>query len=193
MKTPAELDNLLVWLGQDQTSGARQYVEVRQKLVALFECRGCEASEDLADETLDRTALSIRKPGFTFEGNPIAYLRGVARNVYLESLRKNRTISQETLPEFADRVAQVPTDGCRKESLADCLDGCLGQLPDDRRAFLLSYYQGERSAKIDGRAKLAQKEGIELNALRIQIFRLKNTVRKCVESCARAREIEPRF
>jgi len=193
METPADLDNLLLWLGQDTATGARQYVEMRQKLVALFEFRGCDASEDLADETLDRTARAILKPGFVFEGNPLAYLRGVARNVYRESLRENRPLSQESLPEIADKVARRPTSESGIESLHACLDRCLAQLPGEKRTLLLRYYQGEQSSKIDGRFRLAQQERVGLNTLRIQLCRLRKVVRQCVEKCTKAQEMELRF
>jgi DNA-directed RNA polymerase specialized sigma24 family protein len=186
MRSPTDLDGLLLWLGSDRDAGARRYVEVRQKLATLFECRGCQSPEDLADETLDRTARAILKPGFSFEGDIMAYLLGVARNVYLESLRKKRTISQEAIPGFADRTVQTQSDDSRKEVLLSCLDRCLGRLPTDKRSLLLRYYQGEKTAKIDGRLRLAEQEGLELNALRIQIFRLRNLVRECVESCTKA-------
>ncbi len=193
MKTHSDLNNLLLWLGQDTATGARQYVEMRQKLVAIFQFRKCEAPEDLADETLDRTARAILKPAFAFEGNPIVYLRGVARNVYLESLRRNRTISQEALPELADTISQTPSNDPGVEPLYACLDRCLAQLPSDKRALLLRYYHGEKSAKIDRRSQMAQQEGIGLNTLRIQLFRLRKVVRRCVESCTKAKEMEVRF
>jgi DNA-directed RNA polymerase specialized sigma24 family protein len=192
METKADLDNLLLWLGPDRSTGSQRYVEVRKKLVVLFEYRGCTAPEDLADKTLDRTARAILKPGFTFDGNPIAYLRGVARNVYLESLRESRTVSHEGLPELADTAAQVPFNS-GVEELSVCLDQCLAELPGDKRALLLRYYQGDKSAKIDGRLQQANEEGIALNTLRIQVFRLRKAVRECVERCARAREMKFRF
>jgi len=193
MESPADLNNLLLWLGQDTATGARQYVEMRQKLVAFFEFRGCQAPEDLADETLDRTARAIIKPGFAFVGTPIAYLRGVARNVYLESRRKPRIISQETLPELTDAVPQRPSNDSGIEPLYACLDQCLAQLPSDKRLLLLRYYQGEKSAKVDRRSNMAQQEGIGLNTLRIQLFRLRKVVRQCVENCTKAKEMEVRF
>jgi DNA-directed RNA polymerase specialized sigma24 family protein len=183
METPADLDNLLHWLGPDTATGAQRYVEIRKRLMTLFECRGCDSPEELADETLDRTARAILKPGFMFDGNPMAYLRGVARNVWLESLRRFRMVSQESLPELADLVAQTPEEIAGKELLFDCLDRCLAQIAADKRSLLLSYYQGEKSAKIDRRLQLAQERGLESNALRLQVFRMRNTVRQCVESC----------
>lgn len=190
MENRAEFDNLLQWLGGDTAAGARQYVEVRRKLVALFEFRGCHGAEDLADETLDRAARAILKPGFIDAGNPIAYLRGVARNVHLEFLRASRAVSQETMPELAESTA-APLSGERgTEQLHTCLDRCLENLPDHKRDLLLRYYRGDKSAKIDGRSELAQELAIELNTLRLQIFRLRNIVRKCVESCTKSAEME---
>jgi DNA-directed RNA polymerase specialized sigma24 family protein len=192
METSAELDNLLLWLGQDTPTGAVRYVEMRQRLVALFKCRRCEAPEELADETMDRTARAILKPGFAFEGTPIAYLRGVARNVYLESLRRTRTVSHDALPELADTVAGNPFDH-GIEPLYVCLDQCLAKLQSGKRALLLRYYRGEKSAKIDGRLRMAQEEGIDLNTLRLQVFRLRKIVRQCVERCAKTNEIQLQF
>jgi DNA-directed RNA polymerase specialized sigma24 family protein len=189
MKTPADLENLLLWLGPNTDSGALKYVEVRQRLIALFKFRGCSGPEELADQTLDRTARAILKPGFAFEGDPMAYLRGVARNVYLESRRKSRIVGQDVSHEI-DSVPQPVVDNSGIEPLFLCLDRCLAQLAEDKRTLLLRYYQGERSAKIDGRLQLAQERGLELNALRIQVFRLRNVVRQCVERCcADSREI----
>jgi DNA-directed RNA polymerase specialized sigma24 family protein len=180
---PVEFDNLLRWLGPDTATGAQQYVEVRKRLISLFEFRGSECPEELADETLDRTARAIMKPCFSFDGNPMAYMRGVARNVWLESRRRNRPVSQESLPELADTLAQSADDTPEKEQIFGCLDQCLAKMPGNKRGLLLRYYQGEKSEKIDGRMRLAQETGLELNALRLQVFRLRNSIRQCVESC----------
>jgi DNA-directed RNA polymerase specialized sigma24 family protein len=187
METRVNLDNLLHWLGSDTATGAQRYVEVKSRLIALFEFRGCDSAEELADETLDRTARAILKPGFMFDGPPMAYMRGVARNVWLESRRRNRMVSQESLPELADTLAQSAADTTEKELIHDCLDGCLVRMDGDKRALLLGYYQGQKSAKIDGRLRLAQERNLELNALRLQVFRLRNTIRQCLERCLEAR------
>jgi DNA-directed RNA polymerase specialized sigma24 family protein len=183
METPADLENLLRWLGPTTDAGAFKYVEVRRRLVALFHFRGCSGPEELADETLDRTARAILKPGFFFEGDPMAYLRGVARNVYLESRREKRIEGRAVSQEVVDSVPQPLLDNSETEQLFQCLDRCLAQLADDKRTLLLRYYRGEGSAKIDGRLQLAREKKMELNALRIQVFRLRNMVRRCVERC----------
>jgi DNA-directed RNA polymerase specialized sigma24 family protein len=156
MQDPADLHHLLNWLGEDTTTGARQYIEVHRKLASLFALRGCESPEALADETLDRTARAILAPGFTFRGKPIAYLRGVARNVYLESLRRHRPISLGTLPEAAGLYSATASD--EVESLFECLDRCLAKLPGERRALLLRYYAGKNPAKSTGAPGLRRRK-----------------------------------
>ena len=96
-------------------------------------------------------------------------------------------VSQESLSELPDTLAQSAADTTEKELIHDCLDGCLAQMDGDKRALLLGYYQGQKSAKIDGRLRLAQERNLELNALRLQVFRLRNTIRQCVERCLEAR------
>jgi DNA-directed RNA polymerase specialized sigma24 family protein len=189
METPADLESLLLWLGPDADTGAHRYLEFRQRLVALFRFRGCEDPETLADKTLDRTASAILRPGFYFKGNPMAYLRGVARNVYLESLRSLRTVSQEELPELGETAAGTPSETAAEESIFSCLDTCLARLPAERRSLLLRYYQGRTSEKIDRRQQLARERSIDMNALRIQVFRLRKVARQCVEDCMNSREM----
>jgi DNA-directed RNA polymerase specialized sigma24 family protein len=188
MESPEAFEAFLLWLSQGKASGAQQYEEVRQKLILLFRCRGCVNPEELTDETIDRTARAVLRPDFTYVGDPLAYFRGVARNVYFEWHRKQR------------KLAAVPIDDAHRELLAkrnnepdvlsDYIERCLNELPRGKKSLLLRYYESNKQAKIDGRQLLADKEGIGLNALRIQIFRLRNAVRQCVERHNRHSEIQ---
>jgi DNA-directed RNA polymerase specialized sigma24 family protein len=190
METPEALQALLLWLGDNDASGASRYEEVRRKLVLLFRCRGCFLAEELADETIDRTARALLRPDFTFDGQPIAYMRGVARNVYLEWLRKQRRTSLESISESYLELPAAAQRTDDQESLYACLDRCLNALPGDKRTLLIRYYRNEKRPKIDDRQLLAEEIGIGLNALRIQVFRLRNTVRECVEKCHSRSEME---
>lgn len=189
MESPEVLEAVLLWLGKDAAAGARKYEEVRQKLIYIFRCRGCREAEELADETIDRTARNIAKPGFNYVGDPIAYFRGVAQNVHLEWLRRDQRFRQEPFSDdlLPGRAAERDDD---TEVLAHCLERCLDLLPGQKRELLLRYYRDVRRAKIDNRVQLAQEQGIGLNALRIQVFRLRSQVRQCVESCTTSGEME---
>jgi DNA-directed RNA polymerase specialized sigma24 family protein len=183
MESPEVMQSLLLWLGADESSGAKKYEEIRRKLIILFRYRGCHIPEELADETLDRTARALLKPDFNHHIEPIAYCRGVARNVLLEWLRKERSHHTESISETNFELP-APTGGSAKqEGIHDCLDRCLNALAPPKKSLLIRYYVSEKRGKIDGRLLLAQELGIGLNALRIQVFRLRNSMRNCVEKC----------
>jgi len=192
MESPEDLNRLLLWLGANTDDGARRYEEIRTKLILLFRLRGCSAADELADETIDRTARALSKPGFFFSGNPIAYFRGVAHNVYLESLRQGRRFVPEAFGDIADPATGPAGNDPGSEELSraleQCLERCLDRLPGEKRALLLGYYQGEKQSKINNRQQLAREGGTGINSLRIQVFRLRKTVRNCVENCSQTRE-----
>jgi DNA-directed RNA polymerase specialized sigma24 family protein len=183
MESPEAFEAFLLWLGRDQVAGGRKYEEVRQKLIALFRYRGCPNPEELADETLDRTARAVLKPDFTYVGDPIAYFHGVARNVHYEWLRRQRKFVQDSISEAQPELPSPEIHSEEVEIRSTCLERCLDTLPEGKKTFLLRYYGSEKRAKIDGRQLLAKEEGIALNALRIQVFRLRNTLRNCVGKC----------
>ena len=190
METKEDLNRLLLWLGDDPAGvGARKYEEVRNKLIVLFRIRGCSTPEDLADETIDRTARALLKPEFSFDGSPIAYFRGVARNVFLESLRKDRRLVQESLEDVLEPAADAGLEGPAIERQFACLEGCLDRLPPERKELLLNYYQGEKRSKIDQRQQLAAAGGAGMNALRLQVFRLRKIIRNCMQHCIRSHEM----
>jgi DNA-directed RNA polymerase specialized sigma24 family protein len=191
MESSEALRALLQWLGGgDDVSGACSYEDVRQKLILLFRCRGCFQAEELADEAIDRTARALLKPDFAFDGQPIAYIRGVARNIYLEWLRKRRYANPESISESGLELAAPSHSTGDRETLFACLDRCLNTLPGDKKSLLIRYYRNEKREKIDDRQLLAEEIGIALNALRIQVFRLRNSMRQCVEKCRCGTEME---
>jgi DNA-directed RNA polymerase specialized sigma24 family protein len=184
------MQDFLLWLGEDQASGERKYEEIRKKLILLFRYRGCHVPEELADETIDRTARAVQKPDFQYRGEPAAYLRGVARNVYREWLRKERRLRTEPIPEGNLEPAAPANFGNGKdELLQSCLERCLTTLPSTKKTLLLRYYQSDKREKIDGRGLIAKELGIGLSALRLQVFRLRNALRQCVEKCRTKGEI----
>jgi DNA-directed RNA polymerase specialized sigma24 family protein len=180
----------LLWLGGDQATGARKYEEIRQKLILLFRYRGCHVPEELADKTIDRTAHAILKPDFQYQGDPIAFFRGVARNVYHEWLREERRLPTEPISEVKFELPAPVASSWNDDLLEACLERCLNALPTPKKMLLIRYYRSDKRAKIDGRQLLAEELGLALNALRIQVFRLRNAMRRCVEKCAAKGEIQ---
>ena len=65
----------------------------------------------------------------------------------------------------------------------DCLRSCLGQLTPDLRTLILSYYQGDKSAKIKNRDGLTRKLGISPGTLRMRALRVRASLQVCAEGC----------
>ena len=64
-----------------------------------------------------------------------------------------------------------------------CFRKCLGDLPEDNRILILKYYEGEKSAKITNRKKMADELGINLVALRSRARHIRERIEDCVNEC----------
>jgi len=171
-------DALLAGLDPDRARAGERYEVLRQKLVRFFEWRGAFDAEEQADETLNRVARRIEE-GETIQ-NVAAYAAGVARMVWREAAKQQdrsreldeRTPAPDPEPEDVDESARF-----------ECLDACLAALPDDQRDLVLAYFAEERGAKIDSRKQMAARLGVEMNALRIRVHRIRARLELCVKEC----------
>ena len=180
LMTEETLNSLLLWLDSDRDAAGEKYENVRLRLIKLFVCRGCFESEELADETINRVALKADELKPNYIGNPINYFLGVANNVYLEWQRKNRRF--EAGESF--HLRQTADSGNEEAELADqCLTSCLQKLPAEQRELILTYYQSQSSINKGRRERLSQKLGMELNALRVKVHRLRARLHNCLKSC----------
>jgi DNA-directed RNA polymerase specialized sigma24 family protein len=185
------MQSFLLWLGEDESSGARTYEEIRRKLILLFRWRGCYIPEELADETIDRVERAVLKPDFHYdEGDKALYFRGFARNVFREWLRKERRLPTDPITETHIELPAPSTNPEPDDLRRAYLEHCLNKLPSESKSLVLRYYRGDKREKIDGRQLQAKELGIELNALRIQAYRLRNELRRCVEDCEAKGEIQ---
>ena len=175
---------LLARLGDDPDAAAERYEEIRRRLVRLFEWRGCEGAEDLADATIDRVARRLAG-GLTVEtADPYRYFCGVAHHVFLEVLRERRRERRAI-----ERESWTPPPGPEEEDEDEtarlaCLRRCLERLPPAQRALVLEYHDEEGgAAKIARRKALAERLALPLNALRIRVHRLRKGLETCVVGC----------
>ncbi|MEZ5307273.1 MAG: sigma-70 family RNA polymerase sigma factor [Pyrinomonadaceae bacterium] len=170
---------MLDWIGGSASDPAEVYEDIRQRLIRFFFSKGCWEAEDLADETFERVRKQVEGLVQTYEGNPKLYFYGVARNVFRESTRKPKPVE---LPE------QIAHKEAAEESEAEkhdqCLESCLGKLDQEDRRFILSYYEGEKSKKIENRQRLMERFDISPQALRVRAFRLRARLQRCVFKCA---------
>jgi uncharacterized membrane protein len=63
------------------------------------------------------------------------------------------------------------------------LQNCLQKLNSEQREFILNYYQGEKSEKINNRKKLVEDSGKGVTNLRVQAHRIRAKLQKCVTEC----------
>lgn len=130
----------------------------------------------LADETINRVALKFEDAKIESRS---AYFLGVARNVFLESLRKS---ARET--DLENVVLIQPEEA--PDGTMECLEKCLGKLDPAEKTLIIGYYSEEKSAKFSCRERLADEFGIAITALRMKVVRIKQRLRACIDQCERA-------
>lgn len=170
------------------------YLEVVRKLVCLFAGRGCPDAEDLAIETVLRVAGKCGTLDTSGYQDRTPYFYGVARNVLHEWQRDSRREStgrQALRRELTRLTASEPLAWSRKELVHGCLDACLAKLTGRAQRLILAYYQEERAARIEWHRRLAESFGKSVNALRIEVHRIRNELRQCVAECARPGAVHP--
>jgi len=176
----------LTWLADGQSADGQEYLNLRSRLVAYFERKGCLPADDLADETLERVNRRLDEAGRIEVETPAKFCYITAKFVFLEYLRAAKR--KESSLDAADLERKGTEDrrdeSERKEKLERCLDGCLSELSADERSLIVDYYFGERRTKIDHRRALAERLGISPNALAIRACRIRERLERCIKKCA---------
>ena len=136
--------------------------------------RGSNRADELADETINRVALKASEEQIE---NKVAYFYGVAKNVFRESLRKERAhidIEDVTV------AAKAPEE----QSISlECLDKCLAKLPAESRDLLLDYFSEAKQAKIELHRRISEHLDMTSTALRMRVMRTKQKLKICVQEC----------
>ena len=183
--TPEAFAKLLAAFSPDVERAAAEYEAARGRLVKLFRWRNVTDAEDAADETLNRVARKID------EGEVVrdvaAFIGGTARFVLLEKFKskERKNVSLEDAPAAAfvrePENAEAPYDG-RK---LDCFNRCLADLPGEMRQLVVAYYNAdaEGAVRIEHRRRLAERLGLEMNALRNRALRARAKLEDCINHC----------
>jgi RNA polymerase sigma factor (sigma-70 family) len=187
--TREAFDRMLVELHPDSERAGEQYEKIRQKLVKLFEWRGCAHAEECADETFNRVAQKIYEGTSIWADDPYSYFHGVALNVLREYWR-----SAEQTAKTLEEIAQIQdlsidpedlllreTEQREKERMLESLNQCMQKLPPESLHLITRYHLGEEALDKERRKELAQSLGIPLNALRIRAYRIRIEIEECVK------------
>jgi DNA-directed RNA polymerase specialized sigma24 family protein len=176
--TPKAFDQFLSLLDLDRDRAGESYETLRRNLIQLFIWRGCRDPESHADEAINRVIRKID------EGEEvrdvIAYAHGVARRLLLEIFKKQER-EQVGIDDLPPLVAQPAEQD--DETGVLCLRRCLNRLPEESRQLIVLYYQGDKSAKIENRKRLAEGLRVTLGALRYRAFDLRQRLQGCIERC----------
>lgn len=172
--TPEKFEFFLTWLDPDPEKACDEYERLRFRLITFFSNRNCLFAEDLTDETINRVILKINEEQID---NKLAYFFGVAKNVYLESLRKERIHANV---DDIDPAAPTPAEPAFSD---DCLNQCLEELSRADRELILDYFSEEKQAKIAAHKQLSESMRMSQTALRMKIVRIKKKLKFCITEC----------
>lgn len=177
----AGFEALLSLLSDDREEAGRLYERLRLGLIRFFQARGCSDCTGLADETLNRVAVKIGDFDPKLNNKPTSFIFGFAAKVFLEH---NRSIerSLRRLESGAHSIIIPGEDnGDEEDENLDKLQKCLARLSKADRDLVLRYYSKEKGDRIKLRKVMARELGISTTALHTRIFRIRSSLKKCLE------------
>jgi DNA-directed RNA polymerase specialized sigma24 family protein len=172
--TREKFSSFLEWLNPDRDRAGEEYERLRFRLSTFFAQRRCRFAEELTDETINRVILKSSEEQIE---NKLAYCYGVARNVYRESLRKEREHLNIDEISIAAEVPEEPSFS------SECLDQCLDKLTPENRLLLLEYFSEAKLAKIELHRRISESLQTTQTALRMRVMRTKQKLKICVQEC----------
>jgi RNA polymerase sigma factor (sigma-70 family) len=173
--------------GPDRNKNAEaKCVEIMRKLVCFFASRHCANAEDLATETVLRVAAKCRAVDVSSFTDRVGYFYAVARNVAHEAHRTSQ-LDANRAETLTRELPWLPTRDPRawrhKEAAHQCLDLCIEKLTPRARRLILRYHGDEGATKIDAHRALAAELEKSVNALRVEVYRIRKTLQQCVGHC----------
>ncbi len=175
---------LLDRLDGDPATAAAKYEELRVRISHLLRWRGSTVahSDELADRTLDRVAAKLAS-GEQIE-NIHAFAAAVARFIWLEHSRKDRTVAVgDDLPEIAVEpdLSFLEDPDARIQCLRRCVEN---SFTDEDKRLVVGYYDTDADEKAkSARKRLAESFGLTLNALKVRACRLRMRLEACINDC----------
>jgi DNA-directed RNA polymerase specialized sigma24 family protein len=187
----AALERLLAQFDADPERAAEKFEVMRSGLIRILECWGGTSPPDLADIVVNRVARRLMEGEVIRPDALNAYFRSVARNVWREDRRSPEAqfaplddLPPHQQPAVDPHAAMLAHRAqLMLEQRLNCLEECVAALPPETRGLILEYYEGEESARIENRKRLAEMLEIPLSRLRLRIHRIREKLERCVEDC----------
>jgi len=178
--TQQSLEKLLANFNSDRDKAGEIYVNVRLKLLRYFERNGVKDAERYVDVTLDRVMRRLDEGEII--AKIMAFIYTVASYVRMEAWNEEKQL-REVENEMIQTTQTVQPEPVIESPRQLCLDQCLADLPVESQKLIHDYYSGEGSARIRLRRRMAKALGIEMNALRIRVHRIRLGLETCVKKC----------
>lgn len=178
--TPENFNCLLGALGPERDSAGERYESLRRRLLIFFAARGAAPADVLADEALDRTARRVAE-GVMPSPSIESFVLGIARNLVREQWKQPRAME-------VDWARMAAPSSVMEDPRAECLDECLRSLAPQSRQWVERFYSHQGAEKIRAREALAAEIGIDANALRVRLHRVRAKLAQCVSACLRRNE-----
>lgn len=167
----AVFDRLFQLLESDAQSVEEGFRQCRFKLIKFFAWRRCEDPENLADETISRLLKNVQSGQEISSDNPYSYVYAIATNVFREYIRaKQKDLALVAIDEAQGIGITAAEDDCQRR--------CMEKLPNEKRELLARYYLDDEDREV-----IAKESSLSLNALRLQVHRIKHGLKRCVEEC----------
>jgi RNA polymerase sigma factor (sigma-70 family) len=172
--TREKFARFLEWLSPDPDRAGEEYERLRFRLCTYFSHRHCGFADELADETINRVMLKLSEERIE---SKVAYCYGVAKNIYRETLRKQRSHVD------LDDVVLPAGEPYEPSISSECLDKCLEDLPEENRKLLLDYFSGTTQQKVEHHRRISEGLKTTQTALRMRVMRYKQKLKICVQEC----------
>jgi len=175
-------EKLLTFLDPaDRDSAGKKYELLRQRLIVIFDRRGCAHSDEVADETFLRLESLLDQGKVVEPGNRDGFIIEVGKHV---------------LQEYWDRRRLAPVVESNSDAVSspdDLMEAifnlCIEQLADRDRDLLGRYLlfgtNGDALKPKEVRQRLARLEGMTVAALSVRIFRIRTELAKRCLCCLR--------
>jgi len=191
----ASFEKLLFALDADHEVAAKKYIEMQNRLMMKFEQRRCRDPYVLAVETLKRVEKALGE-GMIIEKNIYAFIHHVGNYVLKEYWKRPESRIHEVEIgegiELSDDRGRLNAWELNEEHITlemriECLERCLSELPPETRALFLEYHDKSGRLKKDSHEKLAASLGLNLNALRQRLHRIKKELQDNIAVCVQSR------
>lgn len=166
-----------------------QHGKLRQRLMVFFNNRNPQLADELADETIFRLIKQLKAGLGIPPGEFEAYSVGIAKNVWLECLRRSPLNSAEPI-ESADsqpiEIVSRNTEALSRlesEAIRKCVNNCLGRLKADDRLLILEYFKDNWNEQKESRKRLSRQFGLESSSLTNKAWSILRKLNKCVKEC----------